>query len=116
MSYCQQLPCFDVALCCAAPLLQRGWAPVWCARSGPLSECAHVPLSQIDQTGWVACGGGVNRLQPEMHHGSGWGLETTLTFLLVFTVLAATDAQRATDTAHLPVSPSTPCDETSKAC
>ncbi len=51
----------------------------------------------------MACGGGVNRLQPEMHFGAGWGLETCLTFLLVFTVLAATDAERATDTAHLPV-------------
>ena len=63
----------------------------------------------MDRTGWVASGGGVNALQPEMDFAAGWGLETCLTFLLVFTVLAATDSSRASDTAHLPVrAPSLP--------
>lgn len=59
--------------------------------------------AQVDKSGWRAAGGGVNKLQPEISHAAGWGLETILTLTLVFTVLAATDSQRAVDTAHLPV-------------
>ena len=58
---------------------------------------------QVDRSGWRAAGGGVNKLQTEVSHAAGWGLETILTLILVFTVLAATDSQRAADTAHLPV-------------
>ena len=80
--------------------------PINNSLSHPMMPCVHVrPGVQIDRSGWVACGGGVNRLQPELTHAAGWALEACLTFLLVFTVLAATDSERATDTAHLPVSP-----------
>lgn len=58
---------------------------------------------QIDTHGWRAAGGGTNALSPGMSNAAGWGLETILTMALVFTVFAATDAERASDTAHLPV-------------
>ena len=67
-----------------------------------MTSCACV-IRQVDKSGWVACGGGVNSLHVGMNGAAGWGLETLLTFLLVFTVLAATDEARAVDTAHLPV-------------
>jgi glycerol uptake facilitator-like aquaporin len=59
--------------------------------------------SQIDYHGWNAAGGGINKLSPGFGFASGWGLETILTMSLVFTVFAATDAERAIDTAHIPV-------------
>ncbi len=58
---------------------------------------------QIDDDGWRAAGGGANALSPGFGEAAGWGLETILTMALVFTVFAATDSERATDTAHLPV-------------
>jgi glycerol uptake facilitator-like aquaporin len=59
---------------------------------------------QTDYKGWHAAGGGANALSSGVSEAAGWGLETILTMALVFTVFAATDAERATDTAHLPVS------------
>ncbi len=61
---------------------------------------------QIDKYGWRAGGGGANVLH--ISQAAGWGLETILTMALVFTVFAATDAERAVDTAHLPVRCSLP--------
>lgn len=59
---------------------------------------------QTDYKGWHAAGGGANALSGGVSEAAGWGLETILTMALVFTVFAATDAERGTDTAHLPVS------------
>ncbi|CAL8463399.1 g2933 [Coccomyxa elongata] len=58
-------------------------------------------VKAIDKYGWRAGGGGANVLR--ISQAAGWGLETILTMALVFTVFAATDAERAVDTAHLPV-------------
>ncbi|BDA48738.1 Aquaporin PIP2-4 [Coccomyxa sp. Obi] len=58
-------------------------------------------VKAVDKYGWRAAGGGANVLH--ISHAAGWGLETILTMALVFTVFAATDAERAVDTAHLPV-------------
>lgn len=59
--------------------------------------------AQIDNNGWRAAGGGANALSKGFSAAAGWGLETILTMALVFTVFAATDAERASDTSHLPV-------------
>ena len=59
---------------------------------------------QIDSAGYTAALGAANRLAQGVSLASAWGFETILTCLLVFTVFAATDAQRAVKTAHLPVS------------
>ena len=61
---------------------------------------------QIDSAGYTAALGAANRLNQGVSLASAWGFETILTCLLVFTVFAATDAQRAVKTAHLPVSAS----------
>lgn len=58
---------------------------------------------QTDRTGWHAAKGGTNRLLAGISPVSGWLLETLLTMLLVFTVFAATDTNRAKISAHLPV-------------
>ena len=65
----------------------------------------HGACVQIDVHGWRAAGGGTNALSAGVSNAAGWGLETILTMALVFTVFAATDAERASDTAHLPVRP-----------
>ena len=59
---------------------------------------------QIDSAGFTAALGAANRLNEGVSPASAWGVEAILTCLLVFTVFAATDSQRAKDTAHLPVS------------
>ncbi len=66
---------------------------------------SHKACGQIDSHGWRAAGGGTNALSAGVSNAAGWGLETILTMALVFTVFAATDAERASDTAHLPVRP-----------
>lgn len=69
-----------------------------------LGACTGAGLVRaIDDDGWRAAGGGANALSPGFGEAAGWGLETILTMALVFTVFAATDSERATDTAHLPV-------------
>ena len=62
---------------------------------------------QIDSAGFTAALGAANRLNQGVSAASAWGVEAILTCLLVFTVFCATDAQRAKNTAHLPVSPAT---------
>lgn len=57
----------------------------------------------MDPNGWHAAGGGVNSLATGITSAAGWGLETVLTTTLVFIVFCATDAERGSDTAHLPV-------------
>lgn len=57
----------------------------------------------MDSAGFAAALGAANRLNEGVSLASAWGFETILTCLLVFTVFAATDAQRATKTSHLPV-------------
>ncbi|CAL8463398.1 g2932 [Coccomyxa elongata] len=69
-----------------------------------LGACTGAGLVKaIDSHGWRAAGGGTNALSAGVSNAAGWGLETILTMALVFTVFAATDAERASDTAHLPV-------------
>ncbi|KAK9917142.1 hypothetical protein WJX75_001261 [Coccomyxa subellipsoidea] len=69
-----------------------------------LGACTGAALVRAtDYKGWHAAGGGANALSSGVSEAAGWGLETILTMALVFTVFAATDAERATDTAHLPV-------------
>lgn len=63
------------------------------------------PTLQVDSAGFTAALGAANRLNQGVSVASAWGFETILTCLLVFTVFAATDARRAKETAHLPVSP-----------
>lgn len=46
----------------------------------------------------------MNTLSPGITKAGGWGLETIITLTLVFTVFCATDAERGSETAHLPVS------------
>ena len=58
---------------------------------------------QVDSAGFTAALGAANRLNAGVSLASAWGVETILTCLLVFTVLAATDGQRGKETAHLPV-------------
>ena len=58
---------------------------------------------QIDPAGFKAALGAANRLNQGVSLASAWGFETILTCLLVYTVFAATDTQRAKETAHLPV-------------
>ena len=60
---------------------------------------------QVDRSGWDAAGGGTNALSPGVSYASGWLLETILTCVLVFVVLAATDSNRSRITAHLPARP-----------
>lgn len=61
---------------------------------------------QIDPSGFTAALGAANHLNTanDVIARQGWGTETLLTCFLVFIVFAATDAQRAVSTAHLPVS------------
>ena len=61
---------------------------------------------QIDPSGFTAALGAANHLNTanDVIARQGWGTETLLTCFLVFIVFAATDAQRALSTAHLPVS------------
>ena len=68
------------------------------------TDYAHwdVPL-QLDPTGFKAAAGGANQLNAGVTHVQAWGIETILTFLLVFVVFAATDSQRSAGTPHLPV-------------
>ncbi len=58
---------------------------------------------QVDPNGWHAAGGGGHSLATGITSAAGWGLETILTATLVFIVFCATDAERGSDTAHLPV-------------
>ena len=62
-------------------------------------------MLQVDSAGFTAAMGAANRLNQGVSVASAWGFETILTCLLVFTVFAATDHERAKETAHLPVSP-----------
>ena len=69
-----------------------------------LGRCLTTKLwVQVDPNGWHAAGGGTNSLSTGITGAAGWGLETVLTASLVFIVFCATDAERGTDTAHLPV-------------
>ena len=58
---------------------------------------------QIDPTGFNAALGAANQLAAGVTRRNAWGVETILTTILVFVVFAATDSERATKTAHLPV-------------
>ena len=73
------------------------------SRSIFLSLAKRTYHAQVDPAGFAAALGAANRLNEGVSLASAWGFETILTCLLVFTVLAATDAQRATKTSHLPV-------------
>lgn len=57
----------------------------------------------VDRTGWHAAKGATNRLLTGISPVSGWLMETLLTFLVVFTVLAATDSSRSKISTHLPI-------------
>ena len=73
------------------------------SRSITISLAKHTHNAQVDSGGFAAALGAANRLNEGVSLASAWGFETILTCLLVFTVFAATDAQRATKTSHLPV-------------
>ena len=59
--------------------------------------------AQYNPISYAAAGGAANQLFPPTTAAGGWGMETILTFCLVYMVLSATDAERAVDAPHLPV-------------
>ena len=58
---------------------------------------------QYNPVSYAAAGGAANQLFPPTTPAGGWGMETILTFCLVYMVLSATDSERAVDAPHLPV-------------
>ncbi len=61
------------------------------------------PAQVVDEVGYDAAGGGANAVNPFITKSGAWLMETILTFSLVLVVFAATDKNRAINTAHLPV-------------
>ena len=53
---------------------------------------------------YVRYGGGVNQMSPGYNKGTGLGAEIIGTFVLVYTVFAATDPKRNARDSHVPVS------------
>lgn len=60
-------------------------------------------VKAINNTAYVSAGGGANQVGGGLTTAGAWGLETISTFMLVFTVLNATDGVRYSAVAHLPV-------------
>lgn len=60
-------------------------------------------VKAIHPSAYVSAGGGANGVGPGLTMAGTWGLETISTFILVFTVLNATDGVRYASVAHLPV-------------
>ena len=71
----------------------------------PRSSCLSGPCwgRQYNPVSYAAAGGAANQLFAPITPAGGWGMETVLTFALVFMVLSATDSERAVDAPHLPV-------------
>lgn len=57
----------------------------------------------VDRTGWHASKGAANRLLTGISPASAWLMEMLLTFMLVLTVMAATDSSRSKISTHLPI-------------
>ena len=66
------------------------------------TDCSH-PGPQYNPIPYASAGGAANQLFPPSTPAGAWGMETVLTFGLVFMVLSATDSERAVDAPHLPV-------------
>ena len=68
------------------------------------TDCMYLG-PQYNPIPYAAAGGAANQLFPPTTPAGAWGMETVLTFALVFMVLSATDSERAVDAPHLPVRP-----------
>ncbi|KAK9835979.1 hypothetical protein WJX81_003428 [Elliptochloris bilobata] len=60
-------------------------------------------VKQYNPVSYAAAGGAANQLFAPTTPAGGWGMETILTFCLVWMVLSATDSERAVDAPHLPI-------------
>ncbi|KAI8560245.1 hypothetical protein RHMOL_Rhmol04G0240600 [Rhododendron molle] len=68
---------------------------------GAICGCGLVKAFQ--NAYYVKYGGGANQLSPEYNTGAGLGAEIIGTFVLVYTVLSATDPKRNARDSHVPV-------------
>lgn len=60
-------------------------------------------VKAVHPVAYLSAGGGANQVGGGLTMAGAWGLETISTFILVFTVLNATDGVRYASVAHLPI-------------